>query len=126
MQLRVARHTDDLNKAISFYVDILGLENLGSFQNHNDYDGIFIGKSNDNWHLEFTCSNEPPQHNFDEDDIIALYPESKKAYDQILESLNKNNIKTYTAKNPYWNENGILVKDYDGFNVIISNLRIKQ
>lgn len=43
MFLRVARHTNDLERIENFYVDILGFERLGGFQNHNNYDGVFIG-----------------------------------------------------------------------------------
>lgn len=45
MVLRVARHTNNLEIIENFYVNILGFEKLGGFQNHNNYDGSFIGKS---------------------------------------------------------------------------------
>jgi hypothetical protein len=44
MTFRFARHTNDLERIKSFYITILGFELLGSFENHNGYDGIFIGK----------------------------------------------------------------------------------
>ena len=62
MILRVARHTDKLEKAISFYVDIIGLEILGDFKNHDGYDGVFIGNPFWDWHFEFTLSQENPNH----------------------------------------------------------------
>ncbi|WP_394335311.1 hypothetical protein [Lutibacter flavus] len=40
-----------------------------------------------------------------------------------MEAINKFNIKIEKAKNPYWNENGILIKDPDGFNIIVSSLK---
>lgn len=46
MKLRFARHTNNLEKIKSFYINTLGLELLGSFENQNNYDGIFIGKPN--------------------------------------------------------------------------------
>ena len=69
MQLRIARHTDNFAPIIRFYVELLGLELLGSFENHDQYDGIFIGKKGENWHLEFTKSKELAQHSFDADDV---------------------------------------------------------
>jgi len=42
MFLRVARHTSNLEKIESLYVNILAFERLGGFQNHNYYDGVFI------------------------------------------------------------------------------------
>jgi len=45
MVLRVARHTDGLKKIEDFYINILGFERLGGFEKHNNYNGVFIGKS---------------------------------------------------------------------------------
>ena len=74
MTFRFARHTNNLEQIKSFYIDILGFELLGSFENHNGYAGVFIGKSNDNWHLEFTKSEEIVLFNFNEDDNLVFYP----------------------------------------------------
>ena len=74
MKLRVARHTNDLENIKSFYVNILGLEILGGFENHNNYEGIFIGKPSENWHLEFTKSKEKININCNEEDYLVFYP----------------------------------------------------
>lgn len=58
MIFRNARHTHNLNSIIKFYTTILKLEVLGNFKNHNGYDGVFLGKENTDWHLEFTSRNE--------------------------------------------------------------------
>ena len=120
MKFRYARHTTNLEKIKNFYTQILGLEILGTFENHNGYDGIFLGKQNQNWHLEFTVSNEIPDRIFDEDDLLVFYPEKLKDYLLILEQISKKNIPTFEPKNPYWKENGILIKDPDNFGIIIS------
>ena len=44
MQFRVARHTNKIEEISEFYTKIIGLEILGDFKNHSNYDGIFIGK----------------------------------------------------------------------------------
>lgn len=77
MTFRFARHTNDLEQIKSFYIAILGFELLGAFENHNGYDGVFIGKSNENWHLEFTKTKEVICFDFKEDDTLVFYPESK-------------------------------------------------
>ncbi|WP_431241589.1 VOC family protein [Flavobacterium sp. P21] len=97
MFLRVARHTDDLKKIENFYVNVLGFEQLGEFQNHNNYNGIFIGKSGLDWHFEFTQSNNKAKHTFDEDDVIVLYPKSILDYNNLLNKLEHHNISTITA-----------------------------
>ena len=124
MKLRVARHTNNLENIKSFYANILGLEILGGFENHNNYDGIFIGKPSENWHLEFTKSKEKINISCNEEDYLVFYPENQLEYEQILKNIEANKIKFITSKNPYWNENGKIILDPDGFGVIICNQKI--
>lgn len=123
MFLRVARHTNNLEKIEDFYVNILGFEKLGGFQNHNNYNGVFIGKTGLDWHFEFTQSETKADHKFDEDDIIVLYPDTIRKYNMLLESLLENDITKITAINPYWNENGQMFQDPDGYHIVISPLK---
>jgi catechol 2,3-dioxygenase-like lactoylglutathione lyase family enzyme len=125
MTFRFARHTNDLEQIKSFYIDILGFELLGGFENHNGYDGAFIGKSNENWHLEFTKSDEIVFFDFNEDDILVLYPNSKMEFDFIMNKIQSKKIELIKAKNPYWNENGKMILDPDGYRIIISDLKIE-
>lgn len=121
--MRVARHTDDLERIVNFYVDILGFELLGDFQNHNNYDGVFVGKSGLDWHFEFTKSHEKANHTFDQDDVIVLYPKSIIDYDVLISQLLHNNISIITASNPFWNENGKMFLDPDGYRIVVSPLK---
>lgn len=105
-------------------MNVLGFDLLGKFENHNHYNGIFLGFPNADWHLEFTQTNEIVNHKFDEDDILVFYPESKIEFDVLIERLSVNKIDFIKAKNPYWNENGKLILDPDGHCVAISNLNI--
>jgi catechol 2,3-dioxygenase-like lactoylglutathione lyase family enzyme len=124
MNLRVARHTNNLEKIKSFYIDLLGFELLGSFENHDNYDGVFIGKPNLDWHFEFTISNEKAQHSFDEDDIFVIYPEKVIDYNNLINNLLINCVSIIISKNPYWNENGKMFLDPDGYRIVISPLKI--
>lgn len=125
MQLRVARHTNKLDQIIEFYTHLFSLEILGRFNQHNGYDGVFLGLMNKDWHLEFTTTFEEVNHYPDEDDCIVFYPESRNEYDNIIRRINDLRIEIIQSKNPYWNENGITIKDPDGFYVITSTTRIK-
>ena len=104
MKLRFARHTNNLEKIKSFYIDILGFDLLGSFENHDNYDGIFVGKPNLDWHLEFTKSNEIVNFNFNEEDYLVFYPEDQDKYQTIIERISENNIEFIKSKNLYWND----------------------
>lgn len=123
MKIRVARHTNDLDKIKTFYTTVLGFEVLGSFENHESYDGLFLGKSHLDWHLEFTTSNETIEFNYNEDDILVFYPNTILEYNHLIENTLSNSIELITSNNPYWNLNGKMFLDPDGYRIVISNLR---
>jgi catechol 2,3-dioxygenase-like lactoylglutathione lyase family enzyme len=120
MQFRYARHTNNLNVIIEFYTNVLGLEKLGNFENHSNYNGVFLGLPNLDWHLEFTESNEKVGHNPNEDDLIVFYLKSKKEFNDIRERAEKFKVSIVKSKNPYWQTNGIELRDPDGFGVILT------
>ncbi|MFV8343885.1 VOC family protein [Flavobacterium sp. XS2P39] len=126
MKLRFARHTNNLEKIKFFYIEILGFDLLGNFENHATYSGVFIGKPNLDWHLEFTISNEKTNHHFDEDAILVFYPETIFEYNNLIEKILEYNISIVTSKNPYWNENGKMIFDPDGYRIVISDLKAKN
>ena len=125
MEFRSARHTNNLKRIEEFYTRIIGLKVLFSFEDHDNYSGVFIGKEGNNWHLEFTTSKNKAEHKFDIEDILVFYPTEKHEYDKIVEQIEANHIEKITARNPYWKNNGIMIQDPDGFGVIVSPLKIK-
>jgi len=120
MTFRLARHTQKLQPIIDFYCGVLGFEILGKFENHDHYDGVFIGRPNSDWHLEFTVSDETPQHLPEEDDLLVFYAESNEKFLEICQKLEDNNIESIKPKNPYWNNNGKTYADPDGFRIVIA------
>jgi len=124
MEFRSARHTDKLKEMEEFYTRIIGLKVLFSFENHNDYHGVLLGKPGQDWHLEFTSSKNKADHTFDSEDILVFYPTEKDEYDRIIEQIEAMHIEKTEAGNPYWKDNGIMIQDPDGFRVIVSNLKI--
>jgi catechol 2,3-dioxygenase-like lactoylglutathione lyase family enzyme len=125
MEFRSARHTDNLEDIVEFYTKIIGFKVLFSFENHNDYSGVFIGKPNHDWHLEFTASKNKAEHKSDVDDILVFYPTERSEYDEVVKQIEANHIEKIKAKNPFWDENGIMIIDPDGFRLVISNMKIK-
>ncbi len=119
MKLRVARHTTNLQPLIDFYTNVIGLEIIGEFKNHNNYDGVFIGGKDVAWHLEFTVSNEKPEHYPDEEDLLVFYASSEAEYNTIKDNIIAHHIEQSIPKSPYWKENGITITDPDGFRVVI-------
>ena len=83
MNFRYARHTNNLKTLVEFYTQIIGLEKLGEFKDHSNYNGVFLGIQKLNWHIEFTESNENANHKSDEDDLLVFYLESEDEFDQL-------------------------------------------
>ena len=123
MKFRYARHTTNLASLKTFYVDLLGLEILGSFENHDNYDGLFIGENGADWHLEFTVSTDQPNHQPDEDDLLVFYFNSLEERTQKVKALEQAGIQSVKAINPYWNEYGMTYEDPDGFRVVLALLK---
>lgn len=120
MKLRYARHTSDLSKIAQFYTEVIGLEKLGFFDNHNQYDGIFLGKVGSDWHLEFTASTDNPDSKFDADDILVFYLDTEQELEQISQRLIQLKIPLEKPKNPYWQQNGIMISDPDGYKIVFT------
>ena len=120
MKFRYARHTNHLDILINFYQNIIGLERLGCFKDHNGYDGVFLGFPDQDWHMEFTYSANQADHHSDRDDLIVFYLDSEAQIQTILRKAKQADILPITSKNPYWNENGIELTDPDGFGVILT------
>lgn len=123
MHFRYARHTDNLKPIIEFYTNVMGLQILGRFDNHANYSGVFLGFPNQDWHLEFTQSDQKAEHKPDDDDLLVLYVGSTLELNAILAAAKKHGSMPTISKNPYWQTNGIELKDPDNFGVVIS---IKQ
>jgi hypothetical protein len=52
--LRVARPTDHLDEVVRFYMEGVGLARLGTFDDHDGFDGVMLGVPGAAYHLEFT------------------------------------------------------------------------
>lgn len=124
MKFRSARHTLNLQPIIDFYCGILDLEILGEFHDHDGYDGVFIGNRDSDWHLEFTVSEEKPNHRPDEDDLLVFYAESEAELEHLTEKFRLNEVKEVIPKNPYWKNNGKTYTDPDGFRIVISKKQL--
>ncbi len=120
MKFRAARHTNDLQAIYEFYHDILGLDFLGQFKEHESYNGMFFGKEGENWHLEFTTSSDAPDHHPDEDDIWVFYFTDEQLLQEKIKAIVNQGIPKVTSKNPYWDRHGATFLDPDGFRIVLA------
>lgn len=122
VQFRVARPTHQLNKIIEFYHNGLGLEIVGSFENHEGYDGVMFGLPGVDYHLEFTQHvNATPILPPSEDNLLVFYVPDLEQRDAIVSRLGSMGYDPVQPENPYWNLNGITICDPDGWRVVLQN-----
>ena len=120
MIFRYARHTDNIDRLVRFYVDVIGLKKLGEFKNHSNYNGVFLGFPESDWHIEFTESVDDASHIPDNDDLLVFYTRNDKEFNELMFRIKEMQIPTRKSKNPYWVKNGIEIIDPDGFGIIIT------
>jgi len=115
MQLRIARHTDQLDAVVAFYRDAIGLRELGGFRDHAGYDGTFLEVPGTGAHLELTSGGEhgaPAPH---PESLLVLYLGDQAAVRTVAARLGD----PVAPANPYWAEHGLTFADPDGFRVVL-------
>jgi ribosomal protein S18 acetylase RimI-like enzyme len=115
VQLRVARHTRRLGEVVAFYRDGVGLPEIGRFQDHAGYDGVFLEVTGTGAHLEFTSGgiHDPPEPN--PESLLVLYVGNQDAMRAIAARLGTSPV---PPANPYW-ANALTFSDPDGFRVVV-------
>ena len=73
MQVRFARHTNQLADVIRFYRDGLGLPEIGRFENHGGYGGVFLAVPGTDAHLEFTSGGDHTAPSPHPETLLVLY-----------------------------------------------------
>jgi catechol 2,3-dioxygenase-like lactoylglutathione lyase family enzyme len=120
-RVRVARPTDRLDEVVRFYRDGLGLPELGRFEGHADYEGVFLGLPGEEHHLEFTShANGSPCPAPSRDNLLVLYLADRAAVEAASARLERLGYPPVEAENPYWPGVGaVTVEDPDGWRVVL-------
>jgi catechol 2,3-dioxygenase-like lactoylglutathione lyase family enzyme len=122
--LRVARPSDDLAAVVKFYRDGLGFTVLGEFKDHDEFDGVMLGRKGAAYHLEFTRkkghrAGRAPT----EDNLLVFYLPDAAEWRRAVARLEKAGYKAVKAFNPYWDRKGKTFADPDGYRVVLQNAR---
>lgn len=120
--LRVARPTDRLEDLLHFYRDGLAMIELGSFKDHDGFDGVMLGLPGAPYHLEFThcpvhrAGGAPsPEH------LLVFYLPDERQWRQAVERMSASGYTPVTSNNPYWEIRGRTFEDPDGYRVVLQN-----
>ena len=119
---RVARPTDRLDEVVRFYTEGVGLTRLGSFEDHDGFDGVMLGVPGASYHLEFTRKRG---HSFGraptEDHLLVFYLPDQREWEAAVKRMIAAGYEPVPAFNPYWDRAGRTFEDPDGYRVVIQN-----
>lgn len=115
-RLRVARHTERLDELVRFYRDWLGLPEVGRFQNHNGYDGVFLAVPGTGAHLELTSGGSHGAPEPHPESLLVLYLGSEQAVQTVCARLGSDPV---APANPYWAQHATTFTDPDGFHIVL-------
>jgi len=120
--LRITRPTDNLKAISKMYIDGLGFKLLGSFEDHNGFDGSIIGHEKHSYHLEFThhrntiVGKAPTQ-----DNLLVFYFAEPHVWATCCEKMLAAGFELVKSYNTYWDQLGKTFEDIDGYRVVLQN-----
>jgi hypothetical protein len=120
--LRVARPTDNLAGIVRFYEVGLGLTRLGSFEDHEGFDGIMFGIPGSLYHLEFTSHRgSRAGRSPTPDNLLVFYLPERQDWQAAVDRMMATGYKPVQSFNPYWDRSGRTFEDPDGYRVVLQN-----
>ena len=120
--VRIARPTDNLRQLTRQYTEGLGFKVLGSFVNHDGFDGFIIGHDLQPYHFEFTYQHGTKVGTAPtKDHLIAFYVARKSEWVRKCDEMLKAGFQLVESCNPYWDVNGKTFEDIDGYRVVLQN-----
>jgi hypothetical protein len=120
--VRIARPTDNLETVTLMYMNGLGLQLLGEFDDHDGFNGRILGHAHHPWHLEFThhggssVGRAPTQ-----DNLLVFYLPDKMEWETCCRTMIGAGFQRVTSFNPYWEIEGVTFEDCDGYRVVLQN-----
>ena len=120
--LRIARPVSDLARTRTMYCRGLGLRVVGSFEDHDGFDGLMLGMAGASYHIEFTyCRAHPVVPTPSREDLTVFYlPSSPQWYD-ACNKMRAAGFKQVVSLNPYWDVRGHTYEDQDGYRIVLQN-----
>lgn len=120
--LRIARPVSDLGRAVKMYTTGLDLRVLGSFEDHEGFDGVMLGRAGGAFHFEFTrCRDHPVRPAPTPEDLVVFYIAEAAEWDAACRRMADAGFAVVASFNPYWDVHGRTFEDPDGYRVVLQN-----
>ena len=120
VHLRVAHPVVDLKATVAQYKTGLGLQELGSFIDHEGFDGVMLGNARADYHLEFThCRTHVVAPSPTPEDLLVFYVPERETWERRCRAMLDAGFKDVEPYNPYWKRLGRTFEDRDGYRIVI-------
>jgi catechol 2,3-dioxygenase-like lactoylglutathione lyase family enzyme len=120
IHLRVARPVSDLARSTDMYCRGLGLSVLGSFEDHDGFDGVMLGVAGASYHFEFTyCRSHPVAPAPTPEDVTVLHMPVEEEWRAACARMLAAGFKPVASFNPYWDTRGRTFEDPDGYRTVL-------
>jgi len=118
--MRIARPVEDIGNSLHFYVELLGLQHLGGFDDHAGYSGAFVGIEGADWHIEFTSQDGGSAVGAPTDeDLLVLYLSVEQLHAAAARLVDAG-VPTLRHENPYWAQvNAVVFRDSDRYLLVL-------
>ena len=120
--LRMARPVTNLARTKAMYCQGLGLRVVGSFENHEGFDGVMLSLCGAGYHFEFTYSRaHPVVPTPTPEDLIVFYLPTRSEWETTCSQMLAAGFRQVASLNPYWEVRGRTYEDHDGYRVVLQN-----
>lgn len=118
--LRVARPVGNIERTTDLYRRGLGLRVIGSFEDHDGFDGVMLGSAGADYHFEFTRSREHPIRPAPTaEDLVVFYIPAEPEWHAACARMLAAGFTQVASFNPYWEERGRTFEDLDGYRIVL-------
>lgn len=100
----------------------LDLRVLGSFEDHQGFDGVMLGCTGLNYHFELTHNkNHPVAPRPTQEDLAVFYVPDQGEWQSACARMVMAGFRLVASFNPYWDVSGRSYEDPDGYRVVLQN-----
>jgi hypothetical protein len=119
-KLRIARPVSALERSFAMCVEGLGLAVIGSFADHDGFDGAMLGKAGLDYHFEFTyCRSHPVRPSPTPEDLVVFYLPDRADWQRTCQAMLDAGFAEVASFNPYWGRRGRTFEDHDRYRVVL-------